>query len=262
MKPDRSHAATADLRRMRRALRNLRPGTAGFERRRAALLGEIRLAKSQLQGSRRQPAGRRTRVGTTPSGKVAAGERPQAAVPAKPAKRPASLAELLSPKNLQDSLKAVGNLRTMVKNCLQYLQQADAMLDTLYTTSHTLRETGVLEKLVKQRGRNLTTEDFTNILVALMNSPLGSQFLRSMGGDKAAAGDDSNDSAAAGGTAAGTPAGPGPQTPAQVPQAPAGAPAPAPSHQPRSGMSPPGQTPGAQTPPGQTPPGYPPYPFY
>jgi hypothetical protein len=69
----------------------------------------------------------------------------------------------------------------MVKNWMNYLQQADTLLDTVYATSNSLKESGVLEKLVKQKGKNLTTEDFTSILIALMNSPAGSQLVKSMG---------------------------------------------------------------------------------
>lgn len=76
----------------------------------------------------------------------------------------------------------MGNLRTQVKKWMVYLQQADQVLDTIFVTGNSLRETGVLDKIVKQRGKNLSTEDFTNILVALMNSPAGSQLLKSIGG--------------------------------------------------------------------------------
>ncbi|QSO47649.1 hypothetical protein [Alicyclobacillus mengziensis] len=93
-----------------------------------------------------------------------------------------SLSKLLSPENIQETIKSVGNLRTQVKKWMVYLQQADQVLDTIFVTSNSLRETGVLDKIVKQRGKNLSTEDFTNILVALMNSPAGSQLLKSMGG--------------------------------------------------------------------------------
>jgi hypothetical protein len=92
------------------------------------------------------------------------------------------LSKLLSPENIQETIKSVGNLRTQVKKWMVYLQQADQVLDTIFVTSNSLRETGVLDKIVKQRGKNLSTEDFTNILVALMNSPAGSQLLKSVGG--------------------------------------------------------------------------------
>ncbi|TDY50133.1 hypothetical protein C7445_103178 [Alicyclobacillus sacchari] len=96
---------------------------------------------------------------------------------ANPSKKSPSLSQLLSPKNMQDTLKTVGNLRNTVKNWLNYLQQADKMLDTVYITTGTLKESGVLDKLLKHRGKNLTTEDFTSILAALMASPLGAGLL-------------------------------------------------------------------------------------
>lgn len=82
---------------------------------------------------------------------------------------------------MQQTIKTVGNLRGMVKNWLGYLQQADKMLDTVFVTTGTLKESGVLDKLVKGRGKNLSTDDYTNILSALMSSPLASGFLK--GGD-------------------------------------------------------------------------------
>lgn len=88
------------------------------------------------------------------------------------------LSNLLTPQSIQESLKSVGTLRKSVKSWLHYLQQADQMLETIYVTSNSLKETGVLDKLIKQRGKNLTTDDFTNILIALMNSPVGNQILK------------------------------------------------------------------------------------
>jgi hypothetical protein len=94
------------------------------------------------------------------------------------------LGQLLSPKNLQGSLKTVGNLHGMVRNWLNYLQQADQILETFVVTGNSLKETGVLDKLVKHRGKNLTTDDFTNILIALMNSPVGHRFFKSVQGSQ------------------------------------------------------------------------------
>lgn len=131
---------------------------------------DIQLAKSRTVRKRSGPVKR----------KQAAVTKPGSTSPT--AKKQTSLSKLLTPKNLQESLKTVVNLRTMVKNWLQYLNQADQVLDTLFITSSSLKESGVLEKLVKQKGKNLTTEDFTNILIAFMNSPLGGNLLKGVGG--------------------------------------------------------------------------------
>jgi len=139
---------------------------------RQTILNDIRLAKHQIQ---------------KPS-KPASTRRPPKVRPKKPATTAATsgtkkqLSKLLSPKNLQQSVKTVTNLRTTVKSWLQYLNQADQVLDTLFVTTNSLKETGILDKLVKQKGKNLTTDDFTSILIALMNSPMGGQLFKSVGG--------------------------------------------------------------------------------
>lgn len=125
-------------------------------------------ASSASRNPTRKSSARKSTKALAPSGSASA-------------KKRTSLTKMLSPENIQETMKNVGNLRNSVKNWLRYLQQADQVLDTVFVTTNSLKETGVLDKLVKQRGKNLSTEDFTNILVALMNSPAGNQILRSMG---------------------------------------------------------------------------------
>jgi hypothetical protein len=81
----------------------------------------------------------------------------------------------------KDPISAIENIRNFCKQCLKYIQQADKMVDTLFVTTHSLQESGVLQKLLKDKGKNLTTNDFTNILIALMNSPAGSDIIKRMG---------------------------------------------------------------------------------
>ncbi|MBF8376571.1 hypothetical protein IW967_01600 [Alicyclobacillus mali] len=135
----------------------------------------VALAKAQAS---RPANGRGTRRGAARSG----GRNGSPAQSKAGSKSPAP-SQLLTPKNMQDTLKTVGNLRNMVKNWLNYLQQADKMLDTFYVTTGALKESGVLDKLLKFKGRNLTTEDFTNILAALLSSPLAEGFLKGSGGN-------------------------------------------------------------------------------
>ncbi len=166
--------ANMEIRKLRRRLNSLDPSVPGYKTKRSEILADIQLAKSQLQ-RRSRPSGGKKR----PQRKSAAAKRRSA--PAKPEtnKSKGNLSKLLSPKNLQESLKTVGNLRTMVKNWMQYLQQADQLLDTIFLTSNSLKETGVLDKLIKSKGKNLKTEDFTNILMALINSPVGAHLFKS-----------------------------------------------------------------------------------
>jgi hypothetical protein len=172
-----------ELRKLRRKLQRLDPASPNYRLARASILEDIQLAKAQMQrsrsGARRAPSARRR---PAPGRKKNAAKRGAASsLMPTPSATPnaGALSRLFSAKNLQESLKSVGNLRTTVKNWLQYLQQADQILDTLHITSNSLRETGVLDKLVKHKGKNLSTEDFTNILIALMNTPLGAQLLKS-----------------------------------------------------------------------------------
>ncbi len=155
-----------------------------------APLNDIGLAKQTniRRNASRRPSG-------TSNAKQRAKKPASASTPAKSvAKKSGGLSDLLSPKNLSESLKAVNGLRGTVKHWLRYLQQADQMLETFYVTSNSLRETGVLEKLVKNKGKNLTTEDLTGILAALMSSPIGGQLFKSSGdGDDKGASAGNND---------------------------------------------------------------------
>ncbi|MBX6352063.1 MAG: hypothetical protein IRZ10_01910 [Thermoflavifilum sp.] len=94
---------------------------------------------------------------------------------------PFRFGQLFGGAGLQDSLKTVGNLHGMVRKGLNYLQQADQILETVVVTGNSLKETGILDKLTKRRGKDLTTDDFTNLLIALMNSPVGHRFFKSLG---------------------------------------------------------------------------------
>lgn len=176
------------LRRLRHRLQHLDKSAPGYPRQREALLRDIQLARVQWQRAGRTGARRPAKAASrSKSASPARKARPSNRAPSMPeiaGRTPArrNLANLLSPQGIQQTLKSVTNLRTMVKNWLGYLQQADQLLDTLHSTTHSLRETGVLDKLIKYKGRNLTTDDYTNILIALMNSPLGSQILKSAGG--------------------------------------------------------------------------------
>lgn len=91
------------------------------------------------------------------------------------------LGKALTPKNLEESLSSIVSLRSFCKQCMRYVQQADTLLDTLFVTTNSLKESGVLSKLAESKGKNLNTSDFTNILMALMNSPMGSNIFKRLG---------------------------------------------------------------------------------
>lgn len=95
-----------------------------------------------------------------------------------------NLNRLLSPGNLEESLGTIVTLRGFCKKCLKYVNQADNLLDTLFVTTNSLKETGVLKKLAESKGKNLNSGDLTNILMALMNSPLGNNVFQRLGGSE------------------------------------------------------------------------------
>lgn len=80
------------------------------------------------------------------------------------------------------SLDSIGDLRGKTKQWLQYLQQADRVLDTLYVAGNSMNESGLLQKIIKNKGKNLSTGDLASILTALINTPLAEQFLKGWGG--------------------------------------------------------------------------------
>lgn len=95
-----------------------------------------------------------------------------------------NLNRLLSPRNLEESLGTIVTLRGFCKKCLKYVHQADNLLDTLFVTTNSLQETGVLKKIAESKGKNLNSGDLTSILMALMNSPLGNNVFQRLGGSE------------------------------------------------------------------------------
>ena len=130
--------------------------------------------------------------------------------------------KILSPKNMEESLTTISTLRNFCKQCIRYVQQADGLLDTLYVTTNSLQESGLLKKISESKGKNLNSGDFTTMLLALMNSPLGNSFFKRLTG-----GDSGNSDTPA------TPSAVTPPAPSTVPQLPASAPPTAPPAQPR-----------------------------
>ncbi len=115
------------------------------------------------------------------------------------------LGKLLSPKNFDQSMDTISNLRSFCKQCIKYVQQADGVLDTLFVTGNSLKETGVLKKIAESKGKNLSTDDLTNILLSLMNSPLGATFFQRIGSGKNSAAADTAQAAPALPESAGAP---------------------------------------------------------
>lgn len=130
-----------------------------------------RSSRVPVPKNRPSPPARKTGKGTLPAKKKSNPDVPATLPPVR-----------ISPTFIQDSIESLGNLRNLCKLCLKYIQQADTMIDTLFSTANSLHESGVLQKLIQHRGRNLSTTDLATILSVLMNSPIGSRLFERMGG--------------------------------------------------------------------------------
>ncbi|MDB5085749.1 MAG: hypothetical protein JWN30_2635 [Bacilli bacterium] len=90
------------------------------------------------------------------------------------------LPDLKSPTFLQDSLQGITTLQQFCQQCLGYVQQATSMMDQLQGTAKSLHEAGIWQRLVETKGKNLSAGDLTNMLVALMNTPIGGTILKNL----------------------------------------------------------------------------------
>ncbi len=178
------------LERLNAKLRLLDPQVPLHARERELLQKEIRLVKAQNTRSgaarKSKPAMRKkTRVQDV---KRKSGAAPKAATSPDSSGNLGNLGKILTPKNFQESMNSITSLRGFFKQVSKYVQQADNLLDTLFVTANSLQESGVLKKLAESKGKKLGTSDLTNILMALMNSPLGSNIFKRIGsGDEAKA---------------------------------------------------------------------------
>ncbi|MCY0876862.1 MAG: hypothetical protein OWT28_11420 [Firmicutes bacterium] len=203
------------LSRLHNKLRQLDQSAPNFKRERDLLSREIQLVAGERTGVRGPsraagPSNRATATTTarksgtsaakrTSGTATGAGTRKKGTARAKgkglSTEALGGLGKALSPKNIEESLGSIVSLRSFCKQCMKYVQQADTLLDTLFVTGNSLKESGVLSKLAESKGKNLNTSDFTNILMALMNSPMGNNIFKKLGsGDGEAASDGSAES--------------------------------------------------------------------
>jgi hypothetical protein len=92
-----------------------------------------------------------------------------------------------SPTFYDDSVRAISNLRKLCKQCMGYVSRADQLFDGLHTVGSHLHQAGVLPKIASGKFKDLTTGEWTAVLMALLNSPLSGFLLgssSSSGGDK------------------------------------------------------------------------------
>ncbi len=181
------------LARLNAKLRLLDPQVPLHARERELLQKEIRLVKAQntrpgASQRNKPPVRKKTRTQNARRKTTATSKEAAASDSSGNLGNMGNLGKLLTPKNFQESMNSITSLRGFFKQVSKYVQQADNLLDTLFVTANSLQESGVLKKLAESKGKKLGTSDLTNILMALMNSPLGSNIFKRMGsGDDAKA---------------------------------------------------------------------------
>ncbi|MCX7569664.1 hypothetical protein OS242_06780 [Tumebacillus sp. DT12] len=77
-----------------------------------------------------------------------------------------------SPTFYDDSVRAIANLRNLCKQCIGYVSRADQLFDGLHGVGSQLHQAGVLPKIAGGKFKDLTSNEWTAVLMALLNSPL------------------------------------------------------------------------------------------
>ncbi|MHB1629485.1 MAG: hypothetical protein ACYCVB_14115 [Bacilli bacterium] len=226
------------LARLNAKLRLLDPQVPLHARERELLQKEIRLVKGQntrpgASQKNKPPVRKKARIQNAKRKAATTSKEAAASDSSEHLGNMGSLGKLLTPKNFQESMNSITSLRGFFKQVSKYVQQADNLLDTLFVTANSLQESGVLKKLAESKGKKLGSSDLTNILMALMNSPLGNNIFKRIGsGDDAKTEEPSQTQTAA-----------APPAPPAAPSRPAGGPPALPPAPQRAAQAP--QPPGA-----------------
>jgi hypothetical protein len=148
-------------------LARLEAGHPQFNKQKKVLEQEIRLARAELKTAKR-PASKNT--ATAKSGTTAKRKRPP--LPGGASFPSFQLPSPKSPTFYEDSVKTMGSLRNLCKQGLTYMQRADQLFDGLHGFGSHLHQTGVLPKIAKGKLKDMTTGEWSALLMALLNSPL------------------------------------------------------------------------------------------
>jgi hypothetical protein len=165
------------LRSLETQLTTLVAGHPTYTYERARVEREIQMVKTELRSKRPGRPSSKKKSSVVPT---------QGKKPPLPGGASFPSFQLPSPKSptfLEDSIKSIGSLRNVCKQCMGYIQRADKWFDALHHVGSHLHETGVLPKITKGNFKELTTGDWTSILMLLLNSPLSSLLLGSSEGN-------------------------------------------------------------------------------
>jgi len=164
------------LRRLQAALTALESGHPSYTETKKRIEQEIELVKAdvkprpQTRTKQEKPRSRATRhTEATPAPPAKKKRLPLPGAASFPSLK---LPDPKSPTFYEDSLQTMTHLRAFCKQCVGYMQKADTLFGSLSGVGTSLHKAGVLPKLTQGKFKELTTGDWTQILMALMNSPL------------------------------------------------------------------------------------------
>lgn len=183
-------------RRLQAQLLSLESGHPSYTSTKKALETELQLVKAQLKSPKRTAGSGKgkSRTASTAKGK---GKKPP--LPGGASFPSFQLPKPKSPTFYEDSIKSIGSLRDMTKKGLTYMQRADQLFESLHGVGSQLQQSGVLPKLMQGKVKDLSTGEWSALLMALLNSPLSGFLLGGGGGGeetaKAEGGDNEGDDA-------------------------------------------------------------------
>ncbi|MFD2170324.1 hypothetical protein [Tumebacillus lipolyticus] len=173
-----SGALRKRVRKLEAKLTDLQPGHPSYTHKKRLLQQEIQLAKAQINQRRSKRGGRS--AASSSAATTAAQKKPP--LPGGASFPSFQLPSPKSPTFYEDSIKSLGQLRSLCKQCVTYMQRADQMMDSLHGVGSNLHSAGVLPKLMKGNVKELTTGDWASLLMAFLNSPISGAIFGGGGG--------------------------------------------------------------------------------
>jgi hypothetical protein len=152
-----------------------------YEATKRILEQEIQLAKAELKTAPKpKPSGKKSNAGKSlPAAKPRAKRVP---LPGGASFPSFQLPNPKSPTFAEDSIRHLATLRHLCKKYTGYMSRADQLFDSLHGVGSHLHKEGVLPKVIGGKFKDMTTGEWTTLLMALMNSPLAGMLLGGSGG--------------------------------------------------------------------------------
>lgn len=169
------------VRKLQACLATLEPTQASYKATKRVLEQEIKLAKAELKTAAKPKSLPASKKGSKsiPLGKSKSKRSP---LPGGASFPSFQLPSPKSPTFAEDSIKHLSKLRSLCKQYAGYMTRADQLFDSLHGVGSHLHKEGVLPKVMSGKFKDMTTGEWTTLLMALMNSPLAGMLLGGAGG--------------------------------------------------------------------------------